>query len=87
MLKSFVAGVCALGLLLAMCLVAYAGAKPVGANLQVTDSGLGSLGTAEGPDVAGNGATLYAVWRDSRAPPISVANAKSGRQRSALPVH
>lgn len=65
-MKRILAGVCAVGLLLASWLVVYAGAKLVGANLQVTDKQLGELGAAEGPDVAANGATLYSVWRDSR---------------------
>jgi hypothetical protein len=65
-MNRILAGVFAVGLLLASWLVVYAGAKPVGANLQITDNQLGELGAAEGPDVAANGKTLYAVWRDSR---------------------
>ena len=52
----------------------YAGGKLLGANVEVTDSGLGSYGEAQNPDVTANGSTVYAVWEDKR--PFSTYNAE-----------
>jgi len=44
----------------------YAGSKLLGANVQVTDSGLGQYADAKRPDAAASGYTVYAVWEDNR---------------------
>ncbi len=62
----------ALGLCLALVLAGsvYAGGKLLGANVQVTDSGLGEFGEAQHADVAATGHhAVYAVWEDNRDAP------------------
>ncbi len=44
----------------------YAGSRLLGANVQVTDSGLGEFADADRPDVTASGHDIYAVWEDSR---------------------
>ena len=48
----------------------YAGGKLLGANVQVTDGGLGQYGEAQHADVAAaSNTTFYAVWEDNRDDP------------------
>jgi hypothetical protein len=44
----------------------WAGALPVGGNVQITDLGLPDIKDAHAPDLAVRGDTVYAVWKDDR---------------------
>jgi len=65
--RCLVVGFCLMVLLTSS---AHAGGKLLGANVEVTDGGLGTFGEAQHADIAATGnSAVYAVWEDNRDAP------------------